>query len=162
MYLLLFCLLTLTASAGPTKKIVRFSNQTKVGLTIWGVQPGDRVQQLLANLPDGAEFRYDQSYNYQGQRQLILRYEETGQCLNVFTFDEVVVRVGVAPVVPVFSVERDGVTLFTGADSAEALRKCGLHMSDDGSYVMARDNISLSVSFLNPQMMLSASLRREK
>jgi hypothetical protein len=138
-----------------------FSPTPKTGFTIWGVQPGDRVPELLANLPSGSSFHYDDTFKKVNQRRLVLENQD-GRGLRITTqgheSNEVVVALRVFPASPVVTVEDDGKVLIKGDTSLDELKqKFGAPDKSQRFYLRENGQV-LSAEYMNGKGLLAVDL----
>ena len=139
-----------------------FSSRPKAGLTIWGVQPGDDLDELVESLPAGCTYEQVSDYNNGSELKFRLSCRKRGQTLNVFVSPQTreVTRIGVFPVPPTFCVERNGVTILGAKDSMKTAESI-IEAEEDLSLRKTENGLDLVIRYTWPARMESAVLKKE-
>lgn len=133
-----------------------FKGYPRQGYSIWGVQPGDDVENLLRGLPNGVEVDIESKPGAGISRKIKLKLGlQSLTVLTQFRRDkEVVIRLGVFGVNDSFSLERDGNRILTGhLDSSNCSSIEGARKRSGGFTVKTGKNI-LEIEFLTNHLVV--------
>lgn len=130
-----------------------FSAGKKSGYSIWGVQPRERVTELLKNLPKDVKVACEKLP--EGQRRITLQ-DSSGRKLTLITSgaesSEEVLRVGVMPANQLLSIELDGVRILQGRfSSTEALRVTKAKLEGSG-YKSSANGTKLFMDYVDNRL----------
>ena len=133
-----------------------FSSKAKSGFTIWGIQPGDNIQEVLSELPQDAKVEIvteGRSWTLHGSQD---------RRLEILAIDGIIEELKVWPVQYSFTLEDSGDILIGGkASTGQILRTFGSEVTDRGGLlVVSRDNLQLSMTYLTDYGIHGAVLKR--